>query len=111
NLIIGGVSFILIFLLLNVLTRYKGRSFTEIIKHVFGKYIGHIVLLILWVTLSCAIILDTAIYTDIIQTMYFTRTPNLVIYGLLMAVCAYVAKKGLEQIGSVSWIVVPYVKI
>lgn len=111
TLIIGGIAFILIFILLNVLTRYKGRSFIEIIHHVFGHYVGYIVLFILWVALSCAIILDTAIYTDIIQTMYFTKTPNLFIYALLMAVCAYVAKKGLEQIGSVSWIVAPYIKI
>lgn len=111
TIIIGGISSLLILLLLNVLTRYKGKSFIDIIYHVFGKYVGYMMLFILWIISSGAIILDTAIYTDIIHTMYFTRTPSLLIYALLMAVCAYVAKKGLEQIGSVSWIVIPYVKV
>ena len=48
-------------------------------------------------------ILET--YTNIIRSFYFTTTPNLIIYALLMVVCAYGAKKGIQHIGSVAYLV------
>ena len=51
---------------------------------------------------------DTRTYTNIIRTYYFTTTPNVVIYAILMFVCAYGAKKGIQHIGSVAYIVIFY---
>ncbi|GGA87577.1 hypothetical protein GCM10008025_32950 [Ornithinibacillus halotolerans] len=42
--------------------------------------------------------------------MYFTKTPTIIVYGILMVICAYGAKRGLEQIGSVAWLSFPYIQ-
>lgn len=109
-IIMGIIAVIPIYLLMQTVSLYPGKNLMDIIIHLFGKYIGFFVLFILWIEISIAIIIDSAIYTDIIGTMYFNKTPTIVIYGLLMLVCAYGAKRGLEQIGSVAWSLIPYIK-
>ncbi|MCS0669946.1 spore germination protein [Cytobacillus firmus] len=110
-IIIGMIWIIPLYFLVKVISLYEGKSLIDIIKKLFGKYMGFIILFLLWVIHSYAIIIDTAIYTDIIGTMYFTKTPALIIYVLLMAVSAYGAKKGLEHIGSFAWSVLLWIKI
>ena len=70
-----------------------------------------IICLLIFFINSSAISFDTRTYANIIGTFYFTTTPQLVIYALLMFVCAYGAKKGLQHIGSVAWIVLFYALI
>lgn len=110
-IIIGILAIVPLYFLCKIVTAYKGRHLTDIIIQVLGKSMGYAVLFILWILLSSAVVIDTAIYTDIIETMYFRNTPTIVIYGLLMGVCAYGAKKGLEQIGSATWAMLPYIKL
>ncbi|WP_442598876.1 GerAB/ArcD/ProY family transporter [Neobacillus sp. D3-1R] len=110
-IIIGISSIIPIYFLLKVLSLYPDKGLMEVFKHLCGKYIGYLIVLVLWLIGSFAIIIDSAIYTDIIGTMYFTKTPTLILYLILMGVSAYGAKKGLEQIGSVAWSVIFYIKI
>lgn len=107
--IINGILTVIpVYLLLRVSTKYKNKGLIEVIDHVLGKFIGYIVLLILWIIMFSALVVDTAIYTDIIGTVYFSKTPTILIYGMLMLVCAYGAKRGFAQIGSVAWAVFPY---
>ncbi|SHG24957.1 GerAB/ArcD/ProY family transporter [Ornithinibacillus halophilus] len=96
--------------LMKVVTRYN-KGLIEIIDGLFGKYLGFLLLFIIWFISISALIIDTAIYTDIIGTMYFIRTPTIIIYGLIMAVCAYGAKRGFAQIGSAAWVVYPYLQV
>lgn len=110
-IIMGTVWIIPFYLLVKVISLYEGKSLVDMIKNLFGEYMGFIILFLLWAIQSYAIIIDTAIYTDIIGTMYFTKTPALIIYILLMAVSAYGAKKGLEHIGSFAWSVLLWIKI
>ncbi|MGM8216667.1 GerAB/ArcD/ProY family transporter [Bacillaceae bacterium W0354] len=110
-IIMTVISAIPIFLLLKVTKKYDGKSLMDIIIHLLGKPIGILTLFILWLISASALIVDTSIYTDIINTMYFMKTPAIITYAVLMAVCAYGAKKGLVQIGSVTWAMLPYIKI
>ncbi|MFS0600424.1 GerAB/ArcD/ProY family transporter [Peribacillus frigoritolerans] len=110
-IIIGVISIIPIYFLTKVITLYQRKSLIDIIIHLFGKYIGFFLLFILWIIQSYGIIIDSATYTDIIGTMYFTNTPTLVAYALLMAISAYGAKKGLEHIGSFAWTVFTLIKV
>ncbi|WP_449537058.1 GerAB/ArcD/ProY family transporter [Ferdinandcohnia sp. Marseille-Q9671] len=110
-LIIGVLAVIPTYLLLKVITAYKNKNLHDVILHLFGKYVGTFLSCILLLSGLNALIFDSAIYVDIIGTMYFTRTPSLLIYIVLMAVCTYGAKKGLEHIGSVAWLVLSYIKI
>lgn len=110
-IISGIIAIFLFYLLIKVIQAHKDKNFLDIIGHLLGKHFGWIILCLLWFQLMWIIIIDSAIYTDIIRTMYFPNTPVLFIYSLLMVVSAYTSLKGLEQIGSVAWIALPYIKI
>ncbi|MFE8697492.1 GerAB/ArcD/ProY family transporter [Cytobacillus sp. FJAT-53684] len=109
--IIGAISCIPIYLIIKVLSAYNNKNLADIISHLFGKLFGFIILLCLWIISFTALSFDSAIYADIISMMYFPKTPMLIIYSLLLVVCAYGAKKGLEQIGSVAWSVLLWIKL
>ncbi|MHC0036248.1 GerAB/ArcD/ProY family transporter [Pseudoneobacillus sp. C159] len=109
-LITGILAIIPLYFLIRVISIDPQKSLIDQIQSLLGKYIGYFVILGLWMILLSFIVIDTAIYTDIIGTMYFTRTPTIVIYIMLMMVSAFGARMGLEQIGSVAWAVLPYVK-
>jgi spore germination protein KB len=109
--ITGFISIIPIFLLLKVLSQYPNTNLMEILQVLLGKPIGYLIVLALWIMGFIANAFDSSIYTDIIGTMYFTETPTIFIYMVLMAVSAYGAKKGLEQIGSVAASVITYIKV
>lgn len=109
-LLIGLLSIIPIYLTIKVITAYKNKNLHDVIIHLFGKYIGTFLSCILVLSFLLGLIFDSAIYVNIIGTMYFTQTPTLIIYIVFMMVCAYGAKKGLEHIGTVSWLVLFYIK-
>ena len=90
---------------------FHGKNLFAVIQKLLGKYIGFFICLFIFLINSSAISFDTRTYANIIGTFYFTTTPQLVIYALLMFVCAYGAKKGLQHIGSVAWIVLFYALI
>ncbi|WP_230495441.1 GerAB/ArcD/ProY family transporter [Pseudoneobacillus rhizosphaerae] len=110
-IIAGFISIIPIFFLIKVLSQYPKTNLMEILQIILGKPIGYLFVFMLWIMGLAANTFDTAIYTDIIGTMYFTETPTIFIYIVLMAVSAYGAKKGLEQIGSVAASVITYIKV
>ena len=78
------------------------------IQQLLGKYIGFIVCLLIFVISSTALSFDSRAYVNIIRSFYFTTTPTVIIYAILMTVCAYGAKKGIQHIGSVSWLLFFY---
>ncbi|WP_453994818.1 GerAB/ArcD/ProY family transporter [Bacillus nitroreducens] len=109
-ILIGILSIIPIYFTLTVITSYKNKNLHDMIIHLFGKYFGTLLSIVLILVLTTALITDSALYVDIIGTMYFSQTPILFIYLLMMIICAYGAKKGIEQIGTVSWLVFFYIQ-
>ncbi|MDN4495554.1 GerAB/ArcD/ProY family transporter [Ureibacillus aquaedulcis] len=105
------ISLLPIYFLTKVMTLYPEMNLVEVTNHLFGKYIGTLLLFGLWLLITNSIISTSAVYTDIIGTMYFTKTPIVIIYLLLIAVAVYIAKKGLENIGSASWVTIISIKI
>ncbi|MFT4412720.1 GerAB/ArcD/ProY family transporter [Fredinandcohnia humi] len=107
----GIILFIPTFLLVKVITAHQNKkNLYDLFIHLFGKYIGTSLSLFLCIGLFTEISTDSGIYVDIISTMYFTNTPPLIIYIVLISVSAYGAKKGIQHIGSVSWLVLFYIK-
>lgn len=98
------ISSIPIFLLTKVITAYQEKNLVEIINHLFGRYIGFFILFLIWIIETYSIVLNSAVYADIIETMYFVETPLFILYIILIGVGSYGAKKGLEFIGSTAWI-------
>jgi len=109
--LMGITALIPILLLIKVFSVHKDKNLHEVMIHLFGKYLGNLISIFLLLSGVAALILDSGVYVDIIGTMYFTKTPPIVIYAILMTVCAYGAKRGIEQIGAVSWLLLPYIKI
>lgn len=110
-LLAGAVFFVPYYLLLKTFSVHQNKSLFELIEKLFGKYIGFFICLSIFFINSAAISFDTRTYSNIIRTYYFTTTPNLIIYAIFMFVCAYGAKKGIQHIGSVSYIVIFYVLV
>ncbi|PLS03779.1 GerAB/ArcD/ProY family transporter [Neobacillus cucumis] len=107
----AGILFFPYLLLLKTLSLYQSKDLFSVIRILFGKYIGFFICLLIFLISSIGISFDSRVYTNIIRTFYFPTTPALVIYALLMTICAYGAKKGIQQIGSVSYLVVFYAVI
>jgi spore germination protein KB len=110
-LLIGITSFVPVILLIKVFSVHQGKNLHEVILHLFGKFIGYGISILLLIGGTAALIVDSAVYVDIIGTMYFTKTPPIMIFAILMLVCTYGAKRGIEHIGTVSWLLLPYIKI
>lgn len=111
SILIGILSIIPIFFLIKIFSVHPGKNLHEVILHLFGKFIGTIISILLLISGIAVLIVDSAVYVDIIGTMYFTKTPPIIIFALLMMVCAYGAKRGIEHIGTVSWLLLPYIKL
>ncbi|KGR76041.1 GerAB/ArcD/ProY family transporter [Ureibacillus sinduriensis] len=104
-------SLLPIYFMTRVMALYPEMNLIEVTNHLLGKHLGPFVLFGLWLLLTYSIVSTSAVYTDIIGTMYFTKTPTMIIYFLLMGVSVYIAKKGLENIGSASWMTITSIKI
>ncbi|SOC10635.1 spore germination protein (amino acid permease) [Ureibacillus xyleni] len=109
--IICILSILPLYFLTKLITHFEEKNLIDITKLLFGRYIGFIVLFILWILQFHSLISSSAVYVDIIGSMYFTKTPIFIIYIVLMGVAAYGAKKGIESIGSTAWITLPWIKI
>lgn len=108
--IVSGLIIAISLLMLTKVVAAYEEGLLDVISRLLGKYIGWFVIFLLFILILTILTVDTAIYTDMISIMYFTNTPALVIYGMLMAVCAYGARKGISPIGSVAWMVLPFIK-
>ncbi|WLR55793.1 endospore germination permease [Mesobacillus subterraneus] len=110
-LLIGMMSLLPILLMIKVYSVHQGKNLHEIILHLFGRFLGTVISIGLLIGGLAAVIADSGTYVDIIGSMYFTKTPPIIIYIILMVICAYGAKRGIEQIGATAWLLLPYIKI
>ncbi len=110
-LLMGGMAIIPIILLIKVFSAHPDKNLHEVIIHLFGRFFGNFISIALLLAGVASVTVDSGTYVDIIGTMYFTKTPASIIYMVLLLVCAYGAKRGIEQIGSVAWVLIPYLKV
>jgi len=101
--------FIPLFLLLKTLSVFQGKNLFDVIRQLLGKYVSFLVCLLIFLISSFAVSVDSRIYSNIISTYYFLTTPNLIIYAIFMFVCAYGAVKGIQRIGSISYLTFFYI--
>lgn len=101
--------FIPLFLLIKTMSLFQGENLFYVIQKLLGRYFGFFVCLVVFVLSSFAISFDSRDYTNIIRAFYFNTTPLLVLYAILITICAYGAKKGIQNIGSVSYLIIFYV--
>jgi spore germination protein KB len=94
-----------------LLKKYQNKNLMEITQAAFGKPIAFIIGFILFFTILMNTSLETRSYTDQLITMNFPKTPTFILYLLFLLICLWGAKKGWESIGSVAWMVFPYITI
>ncbi|MFC0212399.1 endospore germination permease [Paenibacillus chartarius] len=97
------------FVLLSVLHNNPGKGVIDLIFELTGKYAGFVISFLLFVIILMVTAVNGRSYVDIVNVMVYQRTPLPVLFLLLMASACYVASRGLETIGRVAWIVLPYV--
>jgi len=110
-LIIGLISIIPIYFTIRVVTLYENKNLYDCLLHLFGKFFGNIISFVTALFGFAAVIIDSGVYVDIIVSMYYERSPTVIIYIILISVCAYIAKKGIEQLGTIAWILLFYIAI
>lgn len=93
-IITAAFTFIPLFLLIKTMSLYQNKNLFSVIQKLLGKYLGFFVCLLIFIINVFSISFDSRTYTTIIRTFYFNRTPIVIIYAILMGVCAYGAKKG-----------------
>lgn len=109
------VSSIIVFLslscLLALLERYKDKNLIEIIYHLLGKYIGFLIAFLIGTASIVLTASNVRNYADIMSTIYFPRTPVIVLVLILAGGSAIVAKLGFEAIGRTAWMVLPWILV
>ena len=98
-------------LTLRLLKAYQDKNIIEITNHLVGKYIGFIINMTFVVILLSATVLNSRSYTDIVKAVAFPRTPLVYIHLLAFIGIFLVANRGLEGMGRISYLLLPYIKI
>jgi len=110
--IIAGLIFFIPFLLiLKLLKRYNNKNILEVIEQLTGKWVTLLLGSVLFFFVAATTITESRSYVDIISTMYYSDSPQLAIYFLFIGSSYLIAKHGLEAIGRVAWLSLPYIKI
>lgn len=95
-------------ILLSIIKKFKNKGLVHIVYSIMGKYAGFIINMALFIVLLSALVLNSRNYVDIIQVMFFPRTPRIAIYLILMGSSYFIANRGLETVGRTAWIFYPY---
>lgn len=110
--IISYLTILVPFLLVqSLLKENKDKGLLDIINIYMGKYIGFFINNILFIMILSSIILTSRTYVDILNTMYFPKTPYIAIYLGLIGLSCYGAVKGFYIIGRAGLIALPYLII
>lgn len=98
-------------LLLSIMKGYPNKNLIEVIQQVFGRLFGLLVGLIIFFIGFAGTVLDTRNFVDTLSIMYYPQTPELALYYLVMLTVFLIAKRGWEVLGSMSWLLLPYILV
>lgn len=103
------IVFVPLYCLMVVLRRYKDKNFIELLYHLLGRKIGFILSLIITLMAISSNASYIRNYTDIMTTIYFRRTPVIILASMLVFSSCVMAKLGIKAIGRTAWIVMPWI--
>lgn len=106
----GLVVGIPLLILLGLLKKHQNQGLIELIRNLMGKYVGFAVGLVLFLIMLAGTIINSRNYIDIVNSMYYQKTPIYYLFLALLGVCCYVANRGFETIGRMAWIIFPYIQ-
>ncbi|MDR5658354.1 endospore germination permease [Serpentinicella sp. ANB-PHB4] len=94
--------------LLSLLKQYKNKNLIEIIYHLTGKYLGFIIAITFFIIALASTSFNSRSYADSIITMFYPDSPMIPLYIVGMLTCYFIASRGLEGIGRIASILLPY---
>lgn len=101
----GIVILLPLLTLLSLLKRYN-LGLVELIYKLLGQYFGFIINCLLFLLAYSATILNSRNYVDIVRGVYLQETPLWVIYILIIGSSYFIANKGFETIGNLSYMII-----
>ncbi|WP_077623855.1 GerAB/ArcD/ProY family transporter [Sediminibacillus massiliensis] len=99
-----------ILLLYYLLRKYKNKNLVELSEQIMGKTVGKILCFILFLIFFSMMAVEGRSYTEQLKLLYFPETPTPFIFFVFFLIAFYGAKRGLETIGSTSWLFLFYIK-
>lgn len=111
--IIGSFVIILpsIVVLNLILKKHQTKNLLEILQLAMGRPVAFGIGFILFLFLLVNTAVESRSYADQLITMNFPKTPLFILYFAFLSFCLWGAKKGWEALGSVAWMIFPYVTI
>ncbi|MGN7387940.1 GerAB/ArcD/ProY family transporter [Sporosarcina sp. SAFN-015] len=109
--IISFLCMLIPFLILLRIVKRRNTGLTELIFMLMGKRIGSFIMLLFFIIIFSATVINSRNYTDIFNTMFYPKTPIPYLYIMLLGASFYIAKRGLENIGRTAWIFTPLLLI
>ncbi|PTQ54801.1 MAG: spore germination protein [Hydrogenibacillus schlegelii] len=107
---LAGFAYVLPFLWLTarLLSAAGDRGIWALAEDVLGG--GGVRLVFgLWLILFLlATVLNVRAYALLLEVMFFSKTPGVFLYGLFLIVAGYVAAKGIETVGRLASLLLPY---
>jgi spore germination protein KB len=103
------ITFISLFCMLKLLKKYKDKNYIQIMYHLLGKHVTLIVGMFFFGSSIMMTAVNFRQYADIMNAIYFTRTPTILLVVILTASSCIIARFGFEAIGRVAWMVFPWI--
>jgi spore germination protein KB len=100
----GLVILLPLILTLSLVKKYKDKGLIEIVYKLTGKYIGFIIGSVYFYILFSSLFYNSRSYIDIMSTMFYPKTPPVVLYSALIVSICIMAYLGLGAIGRAAWI-------
>ncbi len=104
--IIPILSFLILlipFLVLLTLIKKHNQGLMELLDRLGGKVFSSLIGLLLFIIIFSATVVNSRSYVDIVNTMFYPKTPIIYLFFVLMLTSFLIAKRGLETIGRTSW--------
>lgn len=103
------IALVSLYCLLKLLEKYKDKNYIEIIYKLTGKRIGLLLGAVIFFNKFSLTVVNTRSYVDIISTLYFPRTPMIVLATIFVGSSFIMAWLGIEAIGRTAWMVFPWI--
>lgn len=101
--------FIIIFPIFSkVLSKFNNKGLFEINEILLGRFIGSLFNLLFIFILFITVLYGSKYYVNYLNLWMFPKTPTFFLYILILFTSYYIAKGGIESIGRIAWIFIPY---
>lgn len=107
SFVVIGVPF---FILLSLLKKHDA-GLMELLSNLTGKYVSGIIGLCLFLIMLNGTAINSRAYIDIVNTMFYPKTPIPILLFLLLAFSFLIAKRGFETIGRTAWLILPILEV